>query len=395
MTSIKRLIQITVAAGALLAVPASASASGGFAADEYAATVSGSGNTLVMHVGGSGPDANTYYYCYSTNSTTTMNGPVSALSTGALVEPGTQCEMNGCELTFRPGEEEVDLGPPGCGPIRFGTSLCPMGLGPQTDLTAEYDGPYIDLNTSAMAIRPTPSSCGEKGEEVPAQLSLKYTLSATNESDEEIDVSSYASDVPDGIFINTEPGENVGLNAQGYPVEVRGERGDEGVIELFEDPNTEWGDTSCESADLTTSLAEVATSFKLDGEFGGCSMHGIGEATIKMNSCSYAFEEFIEDRQSPFEVYGSGIVCESEGDAIVISAPGCQVRLPAQLWESEGLTELENQGLGKDATVDVHLPGSGMSYTTKGWTCAFAGLPSSSEEGAMSADLTLSGVYSG
>ena len=104
----KRIIGMAsamLAVAAALALPAGASASAGFAADEYPATVKGVTQLDLVTKWGS--------IACNRSLDGTLTGPAASLSLGA--SGGTACQMNGCELTLKPGSNSFDIGPLGRG----------------------------------------------------------------------------------------------------------------------------------------------------------------------------------------------------------------------------------------------------------------------------------------
>lgn len=389
MRIFNRVALLALTAGALLAVPASAMATGGFAADEYPAAVSGSGGVFALDISEVGE-----FGCTGPSFETELDAPATSLASSEHKD--TACKMEGCEFVFRPGSETFDIGPAECGPVKLATGVCgDVAISPQTDLGADYQGSSIDLDASGLTVTLLyPSACGKKGSEHSATLTGTYSLSAENGSEEEIDIDAYTAGVPVGLFMGA--GElPEGLNAQGYPVAVSAEKQAEQSLTIFEDLSAEAGTTTCDIADLSAgTFSESTGNFGLSGELDDCEMPGVTEqAEVAMNSCSYVFEQPVEAQEDPFEFAAPSIGCTTEGDVIVINGPACEIKIPEQGLTSD-YAEAENEGSGRDATVSLHVPASGMTYTSKGFGCVLMGLDAAGEDGAMAANFALSGTLS-
>jgi hypothetical protein len=396
MRSIKHLALVALFAGALAALPAGASASGGFVADEYPASVGGTfGFALAAGLAEEECKA---------EEKATLSGPSEVLSLPSSAMCGAtefkrEMTMNGCEFQLHADTDTFDIGPPGCGPIKapVGGGFCWIAIGSQTGLAMSIEnsseaGVRIEPNTGAKAKYTLISgwACGKAGQtyEDLQFMGGSSHLSAKNAESKSIGLYSYSSgDLPVGVSVSKkyEKLENVtALRAQAYPADVASET--ESAPSLFTIESTS-DEVSCESAqyDAGELSGPAQYEFSLAAEYSGCEIERLGFAPINMNSCHFEFSS-LEAPWGDVE-----LACEAE-DTVEINSSWCPIKIGPQ---SLGFVEFQNQGQGIGATVDIHLLASGVSYSVpKTFVCQLAELKSASD-GVIDAALTLSGTYAG
>lgn len=374
----KRIIGMAfamLAVGAALTLPAGASASAGFAADEYPATVKGVTQLELVTKWGN--------LSCNRHLNGTLTGPAASLSLGA--SGGTGCELNGCELTLKPGSSSFDIGPPGCGPVRFASACGWVGVSPQVGLAASYNGNSVTLaGVGATATLLGTGPCGPKGSQSSAQVKGSVSLSAVDGGGSAVGVSSYAENVPNGIHLSS--GNPSSLQAQAFPVRAEASPTPGGTVTVFDHPTVAVDGTCSGAAFLTGILASPATQFGLNGGVTGCESN-IGKATVLTNTCGFAISNLENGTQGDAD-----LTCATPGDKIEFKATLCVVKIPAQ---SLGVVQLQNQGTDTNATIDLELESNAVAYTSSGIGCAIAGLPASGSNGQMAMDLTLAGTWEG
>lgn len=406
MRSIRGLGVAMLAATALIALPASAAASNGFKADSYPVSLDGAATTTLYFAiqnrvtAGCGPDFESSLGAPSQSVTTSS-------STTANCEPYFLWDLKDCQLTFNAHLETVDIGPAECGPTTLVMNLCgTLEVGPQTGLDAEYtnttsggkDAVKIKLTASGIEHTRKLSVCGSGGTHNDLQLEGgNWIVTATDSEEDATGVSLIPGEPSIGIFMAGGPGEGEPrLEAQQYPVDVVGEEMSfPGVPPLL--TLLKVGDRAfeCDTADF--GLGELSEPVYNEIEFaptyGDCHTKAI-DYTVNMNSCSYVFSG-IEPGSDPGSYDATQkVACGTEGDAILLDGPGCDIKIPAQTL-SEPVEVLSNQAESEfDARLGSRVSGSEVKYTTnESLACLFLGVKASGEDGLLDQWLFVSGVY--
>jgi hypothetical protein len=137
----------------------------------------------------------------------------------------------------------------------------------------------------------------------------------------------------------------------------------------FGGPGVECGEIAYEGPEFFEALVK---EFTLNAKFAECEFLGL-EAAIKMNSCHYQFSALDAVKTAAI----ASIAC-NKGDAIVVEAKGeggtspCTVELPSQtLTTPAGVVNFIVKGEGK---IGIAMAGGGLEYTAKGSYCALGGL---------------------
>ncbi len=406
MRLMRNLALVALAAGVLLALPAGALASGGFAADQYPASVKASGGQFKITVG------KTSRTCSVPVLDATLKAPVHSLTVtqtekGACT--GGTVDMNGCQLILNPSTKSADIGPPGCGPVSISGGTCTsIMFFPQTGLSTTYTGAQIaegivgaeGLEVSGTVnVTSLTSFCfgSETG-----TLTANWGLATTNEAKEANNLLSSRDFVPIGISLTNE--KHPRTRAQVFPVNVAAVHGNpvDQVVMPIEIPlNSTKLKVWCPEANLSAGelTKETESVFSLSGTYGGynpgssdCKASGgPTKATVKMNSCRYDLPE-IEQTGSSYTVKGAAIACTKEGDAIsAVTNAGCNLYIPPQPLQAT----LTSGGFGFAADVPLDVGTNSLKYTSSGAFCKLGGVKESGEDGVMNQELALRGTLSG
>jgi hypothetical protein len=147
-----------------------------------------------------------------------------------------------------------------------------------------------------------------------------------------------------------------------------------------------------------TTVANGAENITVTPTYTGCKAEPFGAATVDMNGCDYKLTgttttnkatNGVTDRvTAPVDVEGT---CAH----IVITAPGCEIKVPPQ----NGLHGLffTNEGPTNTATEDVKVTAhiDKIHYTTNDTvTCTLANLPSTGTDGYLTGSATAKGYES-
>jgi hypothetical protein len=407
MKSIRNLALAALAAGALLALPAAASASGGFGADAYPASVHASNGQFKLTVGEiwsktcTAPvlDATLKAPAHSLSASQSKNGPCTY---------GGTVDMKGCQLILHPDTGSAEIGPPGCGPVTVSSPCMPISIPAQTGIPTTYSG-GVDEGTATTGV--------EVSGEVTLSgfayyclgttsgtLTADWDLATTNEAKESISLYAFTDDVWVGISLSNE--KHPRTKAQAFPVNIEGSYSSLDQWALLLEIEGAGFTAECPVVSLNGGeLSKEAESvFSLSGTYGGWSAKGkfdpkgqycissAGIATVSMNSCRYDLPE-VEQTGSSYTVKGAAIACSNGGDAITLKIryDTCTIRLPAQSLQAS----LVNIGYGVGAMVETDLGGSNLKYTTEGIGCAGALLEESGEDGVMGQEFFLHGTLPG
>lgn len=409
MKSIRGLALAVLAAAALAAVPAAASASGGFVADQYPATLHGSQlSGLGFQFGSSGPT----FICEQGTGLTfegTLAKAYPSASSSKITDP-SKCNSgglttNGCQLIFHPGTGTLDIGPSGCGPLKISMTNCPAGLfsiPAQTGISATYSNSgsgseanfHVSISDKSVEYTaPASNLCKKAGTYNDLYIFGELKVSATNAEKKPIGTSVITGNVPMGLFLTNGPAR---LAAPEYPVRLTGERvpwSEFAQITLFTlGPGT--GKVTCKEASFDGGeLSGPVEEFSLNATYSKCTA-GPMSVTVNMNSCHYGFSGLEQISEKGEYDSTAKIACSKEGDAIVITGSGCVVKLPAQVLGGQP-TEMTNLVEGYESTVSALVHGSSVHYTTIGANCQLAGWGKehTGEDGSLELDLLLHGVY--
>jgi hypothetical protein len=393
-----RKVGLTVCLGAACFVfPAAASAAGGFVADEYSATATGTPVGAVVVGAGSN-----YNECSGQSFATSLTGPTAILAaapkTGGTCGSGSPPEFKSCQLELHPDSNSADIGPAGCGPAKFYVQDCTMEVSAQTGLPAVYtnkgtgSSSTVEVSIATSHLKYTTSKftlwCGAAGAHENGYLSIGWSISAKNASSQPVGLYSQAtSPLPDGIFLKGGTPEGSGLarfSAQAFPVKISGARGpSESELTLL---SASGFSVACKSVGVSK-LSSETSNLGFD-EYNEC-MSSLGATTVKTNSCKYSVEP-TEGEEGKAKYSGrAAVTCATEGNALEIVAPGCTLKLSAQKWS--GAVNFEEQGTGIGATVKVDANSKTVTFKKSGFGCFVI----SGNEGSFNANLTLSGTYAG
>jgi hypothetical protein len=411
MKSIKALALVAFAAAALAVIPAAASASGGFVAGSYPATMHGSQLTdLSVSVGAGGVTCKTGEKPLTFAAT--LSKPSPSLATSSVTDPtcsGGSLETKGCQLEFHPGAGTFDIGPPGCGPIKLFRSGCvgsPYLVPSQTGIPAGYVNSgsgteanvHITLKGEGLENTNPEGLCKFSGTHKDLKISGELKMAATDAKGNPIGTSAVSGGLSLGLFFAGGPEAGEGeprLAATEYPVRLTGERFfDEpfiGQITLFEYNGVK---VSCPTAELEG--GELAgpqyTEFNLNAKYSGCTLNK-HETTVAMRSCHYRFSNFEPAVLSEYRSVAA-ISCSKEGDKISLSAAGCTLEFPAQTLSGE--TGISNIPEGYNSTVVAMMSATGVHYTkTPGCEVLYFGKGLNGENGILHSDMLLHGIYPG
>lgn len=415
MKRIKTVGIVAMMAMALTAVAGagSASADGGFAAEDYPATIHGEPTTpIAFGIPGKFGGGET---CSSPILTAGISGPAESTTTSAI-EDQAGCsivtgsfEMNGCQLTFRPGSKTVDIGPSGCGPIRAPSSYCgTLEIPSQTGITASFTNNGEGHNagvrgsvsgTSVTNIRKN-GVCGI-GTFKDLSLNAAWQLTASSQHLETAGLVSSAGALPVGIAIGASPETGRGvLDAQAFPLNLTGGRAPGGQLTFVGNKSGFSAQCGAAVAEGGTVTSQIGSGISLAGQFSSCELSPITNASANMNSCAYTLGEMLWTEGKPYKAISAEIACENEGDAIEIGNAYCTVSIPEQVLYSSGqepTISLENSGSGiLGAGITAHLTASSVDWIgSNTFLCKLGGISGAHSDGAMSIDLALLGTYAG
>jgi hypothetical protein len=377
MKLIKHLTLIALAVSALLALPAAASATGGFAATSYPKSVkfTGSMNLSAPYELGT---------CTAPPLTGSLEGPSFTISlgsseTGTCSQVGDKVSMNGCKLIVH--QKTADIGPTGCGPISFGHKCY---IEASTGLTASYSGvgtvlpgfkEMEGLEVTGKVSSPAKSFCG-------TTLTMKLNVA-------EVPQIWVGPNALDGIALSTEATSQT--SALVYPARIAAYY--TSSVTIIEKLGAGVAVT-CSSAKLDqgtelTKKAAVALSFT--GTYEGCSSN-LGSATVKMNSCRYELPGITWSGGS-YSAPGAGISCTTGGDAISIATGGCTIYLPPQPLP----TALEAAStVGGLTGIIYNGATTKLKYTTSNtFACQIVGIKAAGEDGVTPQNWVITGTLPG
>jgi hypothetical protein len=414
MKRIKGLALAAFAVAAMAALPAAASASGGFVADSYPATLHGSQvGWLTINPGGHEIGCNAAQGAMTFEGT--LAKPYPSATTSKTSDPkcnSGSVELKGCQLQLHPGTATVDIVTSGCGPVNVWSSSC-LGyssIGAQSGIAAKFEnygsgseaGFRVVFSNASVQYTVAKGNLCEKAGTYTLLLNGEFKVTATNAESKAIGTSVISGDVPLGLFVD---GGSSSLAAPEYPVHVKGGRiqfGGEplGEIKLF--AQGERVKVTCTGASLDGGeLSGPAKEFTLNASYSGCMLSpGPFPVSVSMSSCHYAFSKLEKVSESEFNS-AAAIACSKEADLIVISGvPACTLKIPAQTLGGEP-TALTNLFEGYERSVTALMFGSGVHYTTVGANCAVIfnksgwGKEHTGEDASLESDMLLNGVFPG
>lgn len=339
-------LTVSIAAG-------SASAASTFVAGQYPATVKGTagpaGGWGALEFGGKSvectpPPFTVTLASASTTLTTDGKENGSCLSTGAP----SPLKMNGCKITFEPGnqvaggslpsygpiyEGSFSIGPKGCGPITTDLwgGLCHLSIDPSAGFKAEvlYKGKgegsksYVQVDAVATELDYT-GTAGYCASGNNGRWTTHWEAKATNIASE----STSLRITQPGIYLS-DPGTSPRrIEAHSYPKTIAS--GGKDAFTL----TTIAGSLVCTETGFGGELGAAASELSLNATYSNCTASGL-PATVAMNSCHYVLG--VGSFGLPYT--GTlGVACSKEGDAIEArvyfdkaqTMPACKVKIAAQ-----------------------------------------------------------------
>ncbi len=410
MTRIKLLAIATFAVAALAALPAIASASGGFAAGEYPASLHATPQGSFLFEG----TKMARYNC-APEFSAELAGPSSALSSKSTTETclgSEHWEMKGCGFTFHPGAKTFDIGSAGCGPTIVTRGCGPVKIPPQAGLAAEYSTTgsgseaAVLVNVAAKNVEFVSDPCMGSVTYHDMTITGTWKITGTNKEGKKTGVEVFsAGGPPVGIFMAGGPAKfgtgEPRLDAQQFPVNVIGERWSigeyKGKLTLLSIPQIA---INCEAASFNIGEISGPVSKKMTisaTSYEKCTSAKGAEFTAQMNSCHYAFDQLEQVVEggigTPEYEAVPKIECTTGGDAIkLLGGGGCIISIPAQTLSS-AVPALENYGSSYQAVVNSIIAGGSVKYTTNNALgCKVLSLPVSGENGSLESDMHFRGV---
>jgi RHS repeat-associated protein len=336
-----RIVKSSFLLAALLtafALPSSAHADGKFAAGAYPSSLHGKASNLALVT-----ESGFSYQCNNASFESGLAKASSAIFTSTM--EGSSCTggvqelaMNGCDLSFAPGEGgkgTLAIGPPGCGPV----SLKQSSISCFT-----YEPQSVGATYTISTWNPSE----------PPALSLKFEASGLKYIS-----NGFCSKA--GTFTGGANGtfEVTGLGWEGVPTalafsEAFSESSHKPTIEASEYTATlsgkapaslsiAGGTYECATAGMHTSLGSAQTQLSdLEIEPGECELAITGasrvSALVFLNSCHYTLA--VGETGPPYK--GTwGVACSKEGDAIEYQAYiAGAYRSCTKLYPQSGLSEV-------------------------------------------------------
>jgi len=372
----RNMALVALCAGALLALPAAASASGGFASESYPNTVEATPGTLKLYTKSG---AELLRECTAPTLTKTMNAPEHALGlpgtkTGSCVGGGAT-DMRNCQLILHTGNPPTaEIGPPSCEGMQV--TLCGGGftIKPQTGIPLTYGGGQLaegwDVLEETLGIsgvvKTEPGWCSSE-----VKLTANWNL---NTSSNLWAVRDYT---PVGVTLSDE--KHPRTTAQTYPVDVAAvvQPPVEPPAMVLEKIGSVDVKARCYGVDLSAGefTKEAETEFSLSGSYWGrqgnptseyCTSNS-GTAAVSMNSCHYEIPEAERTAPGTYTVIGGALVCTKEGDGLTITS-SCKFTIPPQ---SLPMT-LRNSGNGISPRSSSKSPPAVSNTPTMAPGCAIS-----------------------
>jgi hypothetical protein len=381
------------------ALPAAASATGGFVAGKYPAAVTGGEAKVSLGFPGAGFSET----CNAPPFEALLKGPARSILP-TYTGKGTEClgssnpvEMNGCRFEFHRDTNTTDIGPSGCGPVKAWTSFCGVILiYPKTGMATTFE----NVGTGANAY----VKIKLQGEHLKYQVNEGFGCNRGTFEDGSLYVSeqpwivrafegktetppyllgnqvgiSTVSEAPGiGIFMDAK-----GLDAAEFPVSVTAEPATGSTFNLIHgrlSNGTEKWHVDCATATVGSDPLQEPLAQPSLTAVAGCTSD-LGSIAINMHSCSYVLGSQVE------------ISCSKAGDSIEINVVkgACVISLPAQVINKEA-PQFKNEGEGSGANITVNMTGSGEKDTATGFGCSISGVAASSESGTTNASLRFKG----
>jgi len=350
----------------VMAVGAGSASASGFNAEKYPASVSGT------PVAGSPPVISIdwgSFSCgknYGTNLTFAgaeleTGGPTlspSSMNDGYCSAAGVAftMHMNGCRTIFH-ADGTMDIGPPGCGPISFTTSVypCEVTIGSQTGLPGlsyENREKHVRINASVKGMKYTQkgSKC-TAGTYTDGQLNGSWEAYATSGG---VNTGLSFGPIPTGVFVSSE----YKLDAEAFPVSISG-------AQPFGNPNvfgTTFGTVRCPSATFNGEPSAASADLSLQADYStGCVTNGTSGTTMAMNGCTYVLH--IAGSGPPY-TGTEDIACPAEKVIEIIYKVLGETKCTWTIGAQSGLSGLTftNTGSGSKRAVEVGYNLSGIHY---------------------------------
>jgi hypothetical protein len=321
----------------------------------------------------------------------TLGGSVDCTAMSWFEGPAT-FKSNDCRFTYHAGAETapgkfsgtMDIGPPGCGPMRLDGDYCKRAIGAQSGvpLTIENKGSGTGATTYLEAkgeldftlVGGAPATCG-LGQN-PAWYVGRWEIATMNEEGEAVGNSVSAV----GVYLG---GEGPKVEAESYPTNLVGKQ-DPGNAHLvkFQNNRRLW----CSNITLDSTLSGASSELTQSPEYAGCTAEILGNlmpTTVQANSCS--FGTTVSAGGPPYAGTLS-VSCSKEGDALEIKvfqnaekqAKGetfCHYKIAPQSG-LKGLG-LSNIGSGTERKVAVEFESVSIAYTRVSGTLTNCGAASS------------------
>lgn len=341
----------------------SASAASKFEAGKYPALVKGTpGSGLLQFSGKSVECTAPEFALEQTGALTTLTTSGTGSEAGSCLSSGASAlKMNGCKITFEPGNQGAGGSPPSSGPIYAGSfSIGPAGCGPiTTDLwgglchlaidpsagfkaeaiywdKGEGSSAYVQIDATATELDYTGSG-GWRSNGTNGSWTTHWTVKATDIFSNAL---SYKVTQP-GIYLSD---SGTKVEAQSYPKPFAS--GGKDAFTL----TTNAGSLVCTETGFGGELGAASSELSLNPTYANCTASGL-PATVTTNSCHYVLGVAVTGTL--------GVACSKEGDAIearvyydkALTKPACKVKLPAQSGHSGvGLSNVNEGGETRLAT---------------------------------------------
>jgi|GEM_PF-2035106 len=361
MRRIKSLGLGALMALALLALPAVASAKGGFTAAQYPASLeakTGSTPVLGLQLGQMTCDRPTL-----TATATEPSGTLSATlsDSGCYISGAKQpLKMNGCKFIFNGGDGSkgtFDIGPAGCGPIKFESpTYCNVTIGSQNGLAATYANAgsgskaTVTVGAQATGIKYTSlggASCA-KGNYSNGSYSASWNVEARNAKAEQVGFKAGSV----GLSIGGSP---LKFQAESYPVPASGSTNQLSF-------GTVLGSAYCEAGTIKTGLGSASSEVLVVPQYEKCAFAGFGGTVVKQNGCLFLFK--LHNVAPPYTGDAS-LGCEGENELeitnVIFGVPICKVTIGSHIG-LEGVT-YATAGTGSTAGIQATMKLTGIKYT--------------------------------
>jgi hypothetical protein len=390
----KRFLPVLIVVFALSAAAfaTAASASSGFKADKYPASLTGENSYFAWYTG-------EQTFCSNGGSfEASIEGPSRSVKTTSTEDCNSggnnSVEMNGCNFILEPGPEEsgtVSIGPPGCGPIHI------QIYGPPCDTVKPQT-----LDPEALFINGIDETTGKDSVEIIAQGKLEYetcfgkTYSDLNVSaDWQVSATNFGE--PTGIRVSDGLSNAVGVHLPSEETEKAARphiESDSQIVNIagdgFDRFVTKPAIFECGETSLQGGATSESTSLELIAEYHKCTAT-LGEAKVNasvvMNGCSYTLNV---DNAGPPYAGRWGVFC-NEGEAIELKVfVAGKERKCAKITPQQNATELPLENVGEEPERGIVVGGEvdGLNYEINGGSC---GATEARSDGILDAESTLLG----